>query len=50
MYSKPKLERFGDLRALTRLGFESRAGDGLWAFSQNDQFLIQEGGGGPSLS
>jgi hypothetical protein len=54
MYSKPQLQRFGSLREITRLGYESRTGDGLWAFSMNSQNLVEyEGGGGgetPSLS
>ncbi len=59
MYSKPQLQRFGGLRELTRLGWENRTGDGVWAFSMNSQLFVQpsngegggEGGGeGPYLS
>lgn len=47
MYTKPQLERFGSLRELTRLGYESRVGDVVWAFSMNDQnFGEQPTGGG----
>jgi hypothetical protein len=57
MYTKPQLQRFGNLRELTRLGYENRTGDGLWAFSMNSQIFGEqtgggggEGGGGPYLS
>jgi hypothetical protein len=47
MYTKPQLQRFGNLREITRLGYENRTGDGLWAFSMNSQlFVVQTGGGG----
>jgi len=54
MYAKPQLQRFGTLRELTRIGWENRTGDGVWAFSMNPQYIEEqtggEGGGGPYLS
>jgi hypothetical protein len=54
MYAKPQLQRFGNLRELTRAGFENRNGDGLWAFSMNSQIFVEQpvggGGEGPYLS
>ena len=54
MYTKPQLQRFGNLRELTRLGWENRTGDGVWAFSMNSQIFVEQPGGtggeGPYLS
>lgn len=56
MYVKPQLERFGTLRELTRIGFSSIPGDGIFAFSADTPALTQDtptggdGGQGPYLS
>jgi hypothetical protein len=46
MYAKPQLQRFGNLRELTRSGWENRTGDGFWAFSMDSQLFIEQPGGG----
>lgn len=49
MYEKPQLERFGTLRELTRIGFSSIPGDGIFLWSHTSQSLSQDGGEGGGL-
>lgn len=36
MYIKPRLERFGSLRELTRIGFNADCDGGIWGISATD--------------